>query len=102
MHVRMMTGQELPYTQLINSARRQPEQTETYVEGTIVGFFTPELFHGIESSRFHIHFTNDDRNFGGHVLDFETFEQHFPINDEIFNKMDIDYKDIEEEFRDAE
>lgn len=114
MHVRMMTGQELSYTQLINSARRQPEQTETYVEGTIVGFFTPELFHGIESSRFHIHFTNDDRNFGGHVLDFEiedakveiqnfeTFEQHFPINDEIFNKMDIDYKDIEEEFRDAE
>lgn len=102
MHVSMMTGQEPPYTQLINSAHRQPEQTETYVEGTIVGFFTPELFHGIGSSRFHIHFANDDRNFGDHVLDFETFEQHFPINDEIFNKMDIDYKDIEEEIRDAE
>ena len=114
MHVRMMPGQEPPYTRLIDSARRQPEQTETYVKGTVVGFFTPELFHGIGSSGFHIHFANDDRNFGGHVLDFEvedvkveiqnfeTFEQHFPINDEIFNKTDIDYKDIAEEIREAE
>ena len=114
MHVRMMPGQEPPYTRLIDSARRQPEQTETYVKGTVVGFFTPELFHGVGSAGFHVHFANDDRNFGGHVLDFEiedakveiqnfeTFEQHFPINDEIFNKTDIDYKDIAEEIREAE
>ena len=53
-----------------------------------------------------MHFANDDRNFGGHVLDFEvedvkveiqnfeTFEQHFPAHDEIFNNATIDYKDI--------
>ena len=44
MHVRMMPGQEPPYTRLIDSARRQPEQTETYIKGSVVGFFTPELF----------------------------------------------------------
>lgn len=114
MHVRMMPGQEPPYTRLIDSARRQPEQTETYIKGTVVGFFTPELFHGVGSAGLHVHFANNDRNFGGHVLDFEiedakveiqnfeTFEQHFPINDEIFNKTDIDYKDIAEEIREAE
>lgn len=99
---------------LIDSARRQPEQTETYVKGSVVGFFTPELFHGIGSAGFHVHFANDDRNFGGHVLDFEvedvkveiqnieTFEQHFPIQDKDFTKANIDYKDIADEIREAE
>ncbi|CXD82648.1 alpha-acetolactate decarboxylase [Staphylococcus aureus] len=114
MHVRMMPAQEPPYTRLIDSARRQPEQTETYVKGSVVGFFTPELFHGIGSAGFHVHFANDDRNFGGHVLDFEvedvkveiqnieTFEQHFPIHDEDFTNANIDYKDISDEIREAE
>ena len=114
MHVRMMPAQEPPYTRLIDSARRQPEQTETYVKGSVVGFFTPELFHGIGSAGFHVHFANDDRNFGGHVLDFEvedvkveiqnieTFEQHFPIHDEDFINANIDYKDIADEIREAE
>lgn len=114
MHVRMMPGQEPPYTRLIDSARRQPEQTETYIKGSVVGFFTPELFHGVGSAGFHVHFANDDRNFGGHVLDFEvedvkveiqnfeTFEQHFPAHDETFTNANIDYKDIAEEIREAE
>ena len=114
MHVRMMPGQEPPYTRLIDSARRQPEETRENIKGSIVGFFTPELFHGIGSAGFHIHFANDDRNFGGHVLDFEvedvkveiqnfeTFEQHFPSYDETFTNADIDYKDIADEIREAE
>ena len=66
-----MPKQEPPYTRLIDSARRQPEETREDIKGTVIGFFTPELFHGIGSAGFHIHFANDDRNFGGHVLDFE-------------------------------
>lgn len=114
MHVRMMPGQEPPYERLINAAVKQPEQTEENVEGSVVGIFTPELFHGIGSSGFHVHFANDERNFGGHVLDFEvdnvtveiqnfeTFEQHFAVNDEKFTNTDIDYKNIDEEIRKAE
>ncbi|MDU1838373.1 MAG: acetolactate decarboxylase [Staphylococcus epidermidis] len=86
MHVRMMPGQEPPYTRLIDSARRQPEETRENIKGSIVGFFTPELFHGIGSAGFHIHFANDDRDFGGH----------------IFTDADIDYKDIADEIREAE
>ena len=44
MHVRMMPAQEPPYTRLIDSARRQPEQTETYVKGSVVGFFTHQNY----------------------------------------------------------
>ena len=114
MHVRMMPGQEPPYTRLIDSARRQPEETRENIKGSIVGFFTPELFHGIGSAGFHIHFANDDRDFGGHILDFEvddvtveiqnfeTFEQHFPVDDKSFTDADIDYKDIADEIREAE
>lgn len=114
MHVRMMPGQEPPYTRLIDSARRQPEETRENIKGSIVGFFTPELFHGIGSAGFHIHFANDDRNLGGHVLDFivddvtveiqnfETFEQHFPINNKTFTETEIDYGDVADEIREAE
>ena len=113
MHVRMMPGQEPPYTRLIDSARRQPEETRENIKGSIVGFFTPELFHGIGSAGFHIHFANDDRDFG-HILDFEvddvtveiqnfeTFEQHFPVDAKSFTDADIDYKDIADEIREAE
>lgn len=114
MHVRMMPGQEPPYTRLIDSARRQPEETRENIKGSIVGFFTPELFHGIGSAGFHIHFANDDRDFGGHILDFEvddvtveiqnfeTFEQHFPVDAKSFTDVHIDYKDIADEIREAE
>ena len=114
MHVRMMPGQEPPYTRLIDSARRQPEETQEDVNGTVIGFFTPELFHGIGSGGFHIHFANDDRNFGGHILNFEvddvkveiqnfeTFEQHFPIDNKTFTNTEIDYADIDAEIREAE
>ena len=114
MHVRMMPKQEPPYTRLIDSARRQPEETAENIKGTIIGFYTPELFHGIGSAGFHIHFANDDRNLGGHVLDFivddvtveiqnfETFEQHFPINNKTFTETEIDYGDVADEIREAE
>ena len=44
-----MPKQEPPYTRLIDS-RRQPEETREDIKGTVIGFFTPELFHGIGSA----------------------------------------------------
>lgn len=114
MHVRMMPAQEPPYTRLVDSARRQPEIEKDDIEGTIVGFFTPELFHGIGSSGFHIHFADNQRQVGGHVLDFdvdevtveiqnfETFEQHFPVDNDTFINTNIDYQDVADEIREAE
>lgn len=40
MHVRMMPAQQPPYTRLIDSARRQPEEKRQDIRGAIVGFYT--------------------------------------------------------------
>lgn len=114
MHVRMMPKQDKPYTRLIESAKRQPEYTKEQIHGTVVGFFSPQLFHGIAAGGFHLHFVDDDHTFGGHVLDFEmnsgsvevskieTLEQHFPTDNEEFLEADIDYSNINEDISEAE
>jgi acetolactate decarboxylase len=112
MHVRVAPNQEKPYPRFVEIARNQPEFEADNLRGTIVGFFTPELFHGAASGGFHLHFISDDETFGGHVLDFELadgrielmelaeFRQHFPtenadyLNNEI--KIDEIAKDISE------
>jgi len=105
MHVRMVPKQERPYTKaFIEVAANQPEYKKVNQSGTIVGFYTPALFHGVSVEGFHLHFLNDSRDFGGHVLDFESqsiqielgvadeLVQHFPVKDEGFlnAKFDID------------
>jgi len=114
MHVRMMPKQEPPYTKLIESAKRQPEYTREQVYGTVVGFYSPQLFHGIAAGGFHLHFVDDEKSFGGHVLDFElnhgsvdlsnieTLEQHFPVENQTFLETDIDYTRISEDITEAE
>lgn len=114
MHVRMMPKQEKPYTKLIESAKRQPEFQYEHVRGSIVGFYTPQLFHGIAASGFHLHFIDEARTLGGHVLNFEvnkglvelsnieTLEQHFPTNDKTFLESDIDYSTVNEDIKETE
>lgn len=112
MHVRVAPKQVKPYPRFVEIARHQPEFEADQVSGTIVGFFTPKLFHGAAAAGFHLHFISDDRKFGGHVLDFELadgkvalmelaeFRQHFPIEspDYLANEIQLDEisKDIEE------
>lgn len=44
MHVRMMPAQQPPYTRLIDSARRQPEEKRQDIRGAIVGFLHQNYF----------------------------------------------------------
>lgn len=113
-HARMMPKQERPYTKLIESAKKQPEYTKEQVHGTIVGFYSPQLFHGVAAGGFHLHFVDENKTFGGHVLDFEfnsgsveisnieTLEQHFPVSNDEFLKTDIDYSSVHEDIKEAE
>lgn len=112
MHVRVAPKQEKPYPRFVEIARHQPEFEADRITGTIVGFFTPTLFHGAAAAGFHLHFISDDHQFGGHVLDFELakgqvdlmelaeFRQHFPTenSDYLENEIKLDEiaKDIEE------
>jgi acetolactate decarboxylase len=105
MHVRMVPKQERPYNKsFAEVAENQPEYTAENVTGTIVGIWTPEMFHGVSVAGYHLHFISDDHSFGGHVLDFvmetgiveigavDQLDQHFPVQDRkyLFAKLDIE------------
>ncbi|TWU31959.1 acetolactate decarboxylase [Novipirellula artificiosorum] len=40
-------------------------------KGTMVGFFCPSFIGDINVAGFHFHFISDDKQFGGHVLEFD-------------------------------
>lgn len=114
MHIRTIHAQEEPYQRLIESAREQVEIKEENITGTLIGFYTPELFHGVSVGGFHNHFVDDSEKVGGHVLDFEvldgtvevqnfeTFEQQLPLTNEAFNKSEMDNEKIRKEIRETE
>jgi acetolactate decarboxylase len=51
------------------AAREQPIFDFHDVEGTIVGFFTPDYLRGVNVPGYHLHFITADRASGGHMLD---------------------------------
>ncbi|MBO0460835.1 acetolactate decarboxylase [Enterococcus sp. DIV1298c] len=114
MHIRIMPKQEKPYRRLAKISESQPEFQQSDVQGTIVGFYTPELFQGVAAAGFHLHFIDEEKTFGGHILDFEISEgtveisqmdaliQHFPTNDPTFIQTEIDYADLAAEIEQAE
>ncbi|GAA0372123.1 hypothetical protein GCM10008932_24240 [Alkalibacterium iburiense] len=51
--------------------RSQSEFEKPFVSGTLVGFFIPDIFGTIAVPHFHWHFISDEKDFGGHVLDFD-------------------------------
>lgn len=70
LHTRTVMEQEQPYPPLTEATEGQAETRFTDVSGTLVGFRTPDFEQGISMAGYHLHFLNDDRTAGGHVLDF--------------------------------
>ncbi len=54
---------------LEDAARDEPIFEFHDVEGTIVGFFTPDYLRGVNVPGYHLHFITADRTAGGHMLD---------------------------------
>ena len=114
MHIRIMPKQQKPYQRLVEVSKIQPEFTEEYIKGSLVGFYTPALFQGVAAAGFHLHFISEDRTFGGHVIDFElgqgvleisdidALTQLFPVNDTTFLETEIDYANLASEIEQAE
>ena len=113
-HVRTVIKQEKPYPRLINATKDQLEFNIDKCKGTIVGFYIPELYLGVSGSGFHLHFINDEKNLGGHLLNFtlnygkikcqvaENIDLHFPLNDSNFMKNKFDYGNLKDEFSSSE
>jgi acetolactate decarboxylase len=70
LHTRTVMAQKPPYPPLTQATEDQAETVFTDVSGTVVGFRTPDFEQGISVAGYHLHFLNDDRTAGGHVLDF--------------------------------
>lgn len=69
MKVRAIPVQQKPYPTLTEASKNQSVYTYSDTTGTIVGFYTPVFFRGLNVAGYHLHFISDDRKTGGHVLD---------------------------------
>ncbi|WP_426576045.1 acetolactate decarboxylase [Xenorhabdus stockiae] len=111
--LRRTNYQKKPYKTFIEAIVEQSEETLHNVSGVLVGFWSPDIFHGISVAGFHIHFIDDERKNGGHVFDFElqsgllsyepkqNIKIHLPDNSEYIN-ADLTVNDLDEAIRKAE
>ena len=81
--VRSVPKQTKPYPQLKEVVKHQKVYDFKNVTGTIVGFYCPGYVKGINVPGFHLHFINEKKDAGGHVLNF--------ITDDVI--LEIDEKD---------
>jgi acetolactate decarboxylase len=68
--VRSEPPQQKPYPALTEALQNQSVYSYTNTTGSVVGFYTPVFFEGLNVAGYHLHYISDDRQTGGHVLDF--------------------------------
>lgn len=68
MKTRSVPRQQKPYRKLIQVVAEQPVFDFENVRGTVVGFRCPYYVKGSNVPGYHLHFLNDQRSKGGHVL----------------------------------
>lgn len=66
---RSVPRQEPPYRPLTDVVAEQSEFDLAQVSGSMVGFRFPAYLEGIEVGGYHLHFVDEARSRGGHVLD---------------------------------
>ncbi len=74
MKTRSVPAQEQPYPPLAEVTANQPVFDRENVEGTLIGFLSPDFVRGVNVPGFHMHFLADDLSGGGHVLACELSE----------------------------
>ena len=68
---RTVQRQVRPFPALTEAAKHQAEKVFTNVEGTLAGFRSPAYAQGIGVAGFHLHFLRQDKEAGGHALDYQ-------------------------------
>lgn len=114
MKTRAVIKQQAPYPTLEEVADRQAIFLGHDVKGTMLGYFSPVMFHGAAVAGFHEHFLADDHSIGGHVLDaalewgeiytqvFDTLVQHLPVDNPDYRNHDFSRDNISEAITKAE
>jgi acetolactate decarboxylase len=67
---RTVERQLRPFPPLTEATKHQAENAFTNVQGTLAGFRTPAYAQGIGVAGFHLHFLRQDKQAGGHALDY--------------------------------
>ncbi len=67
---RTVQRQAKPFPPLTEATKHQAEKVFTNVEGTLAGFRTPAYAQGIGVAGFHLHFLRQDKQAGGHALEY--------------------------------
>ena len=70
MEVRSMPRQHRPYPVLAEAIAQQHVHELGEVSESMVGFCFPDPLEGIELLGWHLHFASEDRERGGHVLNY--------------------------------
>ena len=103
-----------PYATLAKTAENQSIFLRESVQGTLISYYSPEIFDGAAVGGFHHHFMSDQHDFGGHVLEFggasgpveiqvfDTLEQHLPVQNQEYMEHDFNNDDILEAIHQAE
>ena len=71
---RTVQRQSRPFPPLTEATKHQAETIFTNVQGTLAGFRTPAYAQGIGVAGFHLHFLRQDKQVGGHALDYRIRE----------------------------
>ena len=113
MTVRETIRQQRPFLGLSDAVKSQHENTVEGTTGTMVGFKGPDVFQGLSVADLHLHYLDDLRGFGGHVLDFQlrdaqltieayaNFTVHLPQVDSYLD-AELDDVDSDRQIRAAE
>lgn len=95
-----------PYATLAKTAENQSIFTRKSVEGTLLSYYSPQIFDGAAVGGFHSHFMSDEHDFGGHILDFasitgevtfqqfDSLEQHLPVDNPAYMTHDFSNDDV--------
>ncbi|HCH49492.1 MAG TPA: acetolactate decarboxylase [Proteus sp.] len=67
---RTVPRQEPPYSPMLEAIKNQPIFTFHNEIGIIAGFRSPQFTQGINVAGFHEHYINQQRQGGGHILDY--------------------------------
>ena len=77
---RTVAEQHRPYPALTKAVGEQVARKLEKVRGTIVGFRMPDYEQGISVAGYHLHFIDDPRQHGGHVMDFDLDQGHVALS----------------------
>lgn len=89
------------YKDAIEVSNNQIVRDLTAIKGSLIGFWTPKFFENISVAGFHLHFLSEDRQIGGHVIDFDleqgsvSYETKYKLNVELPSNSDYLEKNLD-------